>query len=264
MGLLDGKVAVVTGGGQGIGEAGALQFAKEGAALVVVDLNGANAQTVAKKIIDNGGRAKSLQGDLTKPEVAEEMVALALSSFGRLDCALNNIGGVVRGADLPLHENKHKIWDANMRLNIGTTYYAMHAELPPMIEQRSGSIVNISSLAGLTASPRAPSYIVAKHGVVGITKACACDYAEFGIRVNCICPGAIDTPGAKANFEGYPDWRNDISQKSPMKRVAQPREIGDMAVWLCTDQASYVNATVIPIDGGSTGCATSVVVRRKE
>lgn len=252
-----GKVALVTGGAAGIGEAAALRFGAEGAAVMIADINGAGAKSVAEKITREGGKAQFFQGDLTVPETAEQLVAATLTTFGRMDCAFNNVGGAIRGSEFAIHEVPLDIVDADLKLSMYATLYSLRAEIPHFLAQGSGAIVNTSSLAGLGGTGTNATYVMSKHAVIGLTKHAAIAYGPHGIRVNAICPGSIDTPGLEMNFAGNPDWRKLLSHAA-LERVGQPQEVANLVVWLCSDEASFLTGAAIPIDGGTSAFAVRV------
>jgi NAD(P)-dependent dehydrogenase (short-subunit alcohol dehydrogenase family) len=256
-----GEAAIVTGGGSGIGEAAALIFAREGAAVTVADLDGEAAKDVAARIQKSGGRAAAFQGDLTKPEASEAMVAQTLKAFGRLDCAFNNVGGALPGAETPMHEIDLDLFDADLKLNFYANFYSLRAEVKHMLQQKKGAIVNTSSLAGIGGSLSNTSYHVGKHGIIGMTKNAAIAYGPSGIRVNAICPGSIETPGLVKNFSGQEGWRELLSHAA-LERVAQPGEVAELAVWLCSERASFITGMAIPVDGGTSAFAVRVGAMR--
>jgi NAD(P)-dependent dehydrogenase (short-subunit alcohol dehydrogenase family) len=252
-----GEAAIVTGGGNGIGEAAAILFAEEGASVMVADRDGDAAENVASGIRKAGGRASAFQGDLTKPEVAEAMVAATVREFGRLDCAFNNVGGALPGAEAPMHEIDLELFDADLRLNFYAGFYCLRAEIRHMLPKKKGAIVNTSSLAGIGGSMSNASYHVGKHGIIGMTKNAAIAYGPSAIRVNAICPGAIETPGLLTNFSGVEGWREMLSHAA-LERMAAPREVAELAVWLCSDRASFITGMAIPVDGGTSAFAVRV------
>ena len=236
------SVVLVTGAGRGIGRATALAFASAGASVVVLDRNG----TAAEETAALAGDATAVQGDVTVAADLERAVAAAVERFGGLDWAVNNAGITlhtkVRAAEITEDE-----WRRVIDVNLTGVFLGMRAELPAMLERGGGAIVNISSVAGLVGSSAADAaYSAAKHGIIGLTKTAALDYATLGIRVNAICPGPVNTAmlGDARHMEAF------FEKASPMERIAKPEEIAAAAVWLCSDAASFVTGAALPVDGG--------------
>jgi NAD(P)-dependent dehydrogenase (short-subunit alcohol dehydrogenase family) len=250
--MLEGKSALLTGGGSGIGRASCLAMAREGARLIVADLNEAAAEETAALIRDAGGEAKAVMVDVNRGELVSAMVEIALSTYGRLDCAINNVGlsaSQVGAGGQRVGDVSEEAWEKLIAVNLTSVWRCMKFELLAMERTGGGSIVNIASIAGLVGLPGAHGYVASKHGVVGLTKAAAMDHAAAGIRVNAICPGYIDTP-MRAN-----SWANParpILTRPAMKRTGQPEEVAGGVVWLCSEQASFVTGTTLAIDGGYT------------
>ncbi len=257
------RVAIVTGGGKGIGGATALRFAEEGARVLVVDCDEAAGNACASAIAARGGKAVFFAGDLTERGVAERMVRAALSAFGRLDCAFNNVGGSVPGGEQPIHEIDLDAFEAELRLNLTSTLMCLRAEIAELLASgTAGAIVNTSSLAGLGGTLSNPAYTAGKHGVIGLTKNAAVAYGPRGIRVNAICPGTIRTPGLEANFAGNPNYMKDLAHAA-LARVAEASEVASLVVWLCSDDASFMTGAAIPVDGGTSAFAVRVASTRK-
>ncbi len=252
-GTLDDKVALITGGASGIGRATALTFAREGAKLVVADMNEDGGQQTVHMITENGGAATFLQVDVTQAAAVEAMISKVVETYGRLDCAFNNagisgagIGGQQRAftADYP-DERWHRIID----INLTGVWLCMKYELQQMLSQGGGAIVNTASVAGLVGLPSASAYVASKHGVVGLTKTAALEYAQPGIRVNCVCPGYIETPMTAAGMND-PDRLALMIASEPMGRMGKPEEIAETVAWLCSDAASFVTGHSMTVDGG--------------
>jgi NAD(P)-dependent dehydrogenase (short-subunit alcohol dehydrogenase family) len=250
MGALDNRVALVTGAGAGIGRASALIFAREGAQVVVVDIDDAGGDETVRLVEHDGGAATFVHADVSDAEQVEAMVRHAVSTFGGLDCALNNAGMGSGGqpiADYPLSE-----WDRAIGVMLTGVFLGMKYEIPAMLARGGGAIVNTSSVAGLTGYPGQSGYIAAKHGVIGLTRTVALEYAAQGIRVNAICPGTARTPMVAAALDHSPEIAEHLVGLLPIGRVAEPSEIAEAAVWLCTDAASFVLGTALSVDGGYT------------
>jgi NAD(P)-dependent dehydrogenase (short-subunit alcohol dehydrogenase family) len=250
MGALDGRVALVTGGGAGIGRASALGFAREGAHVVVADVDdAAGAETVA--LIEAAyGEASFAHADVSRADDAENMVRHAVERFGGLDCAMNNAGMGTGGqlvADYPLEE-----WNRAIAVMLTGVFLGMKYEVPAMLVRGAGAIVNTSSVAGLTGYAGQSGYVAAKHGVIGLTRTVALEYGARGVRVNAICPGTARTPMVQIAFDHFPAVAEQLVSLHPIGRVATAEEIAEAAVWLCTDAASFVLGAALPVDGGFT------------
>jgi A-factor type gamma-butyrolactone 1'-reductase (1S-forming) len=244
---LEGKVAVIIGASVGIGAAAARLFTELGASVVLGSRDEAALEVAVSEIEERGGSAAALKVDVAAHGAVEAAVALALERYGRLDIAFNNAG--VQGPAKPLAEQSEAEFDRIVGINLKGVWRAMRAELPAMLE-RGGVIVNTASVGGLVAAPGISPYCASKHGVIGLSKAAALDYAPK-VRINVIAPGAINT----AMFN---DWMTDPAARQkmvdlhPLGRVGEPREVAETVAWLCSDAASYITGAVIPIDGGYT------------
>ena len=251
-GLLDGKTALVTGGGNGIGREAALAFAREGARVAVADYEAESARETVALVNAAGGQAISLAGDITKSAEVEAMVNSAVAAYGRLDCAFNNAGIAphqVEATGLFTAEWSETSFDRMIEVNLKGVWLCMKHELIRMQAQGGGAIVNTASIAGLIGLKRATAYVAAKHGVIGLTKTAALEYAEDGIRVNAVCPGFIVTRMTAATRETRAE---EIVARTPMGRFGEPKEIAEMVVWLCSDRASFVTGAAYQVDGGWT------------
>ena len=250
-GLLEGKTALVTGGGGGIGRATALAFAREGARVAVADYAaGAAAETVAQ-INAGGGQALTLTGDVTRAEVVKAMLDDTIVAFGRLDCAFNNAGIApyqVDASGKKTAEWSEDSFDRMIAVNLKSVWLCMKAEIIQFLHQGSGgAIVNTGSIAGLIGLVTSSAYVAAKHGVIGLTKTAALEYAEQNIRVNAVCPGFIKTRMTEDTMRRRGDA---IISHIPNGRMGAPEEIAEMVVWLCSERASYVTGAAYNVDGG--------------
>jgi NAD(P)-dependent dehydrogenase (short-subunit alcohol dehydrogenase family) len=261
-GLVNGKVALVTGAASGIGRATALAFAREGARVVAADLVAEGGEQTAATIRAAGGQALFVRADVTVAEDAAALVRAAVESYGRLDCAFNNAG--VGGAGGPTHECPPDVWAHILAVNLTGVFLAMQPQIVQMLAQdpaptadgqgrrRMSSIVNTASIYGLGGSligTGASAYVASKHGVVGLTKNAAIEYAERGIRVNAVCPGFIRT-GMTAASLADPERVARMVAAEPMGRIGDPEEIAAAVVWLSSDAASFLTGVALPVDGG--------------
>ena len=242
--LLKDKVAVITGGASGMGKAEALAFAAKGAKVVIADINYDGAIKVVNEIVDNGGSALALQVNMTNSTEINNMVQDILNEFGRIDILVNN-AGIFDKYKTSL-ETSEEDWDFIFNINLKSAFLLSNLVLPGMISQGNGTIINISSVAGLVAGKGGAAYTASKHGLIGYTKHLASVYASQGIKVNAICPGTIVTPLTKDILENIP------VDNIPARRFGQQEEVAELAVFLASDQAKFMNGTAIPIDGGFT------------
>jgi NAD(P)-dependent dehydrogenase (short-subunit alcohol dehydrogenase family) len=242
-----GQVALVTGAASGMGRVTAKAFAEAGAAVVLVDRDEWKLQQAVAEIVGAGGKAVTLAGDVADESLAKAAVALAVSTFGRLDMAYNNAG--VLGPMCPMMEETGEGFDEVNAVNLRGVWTFMKHELIQMKKQGSGAIVNCSSLGGLVGLPGRAAYHAIKHGVIGLTKSAALDVAAAGVRVNAICPGCIDTPmGAGID----PEAMKSFLAEQPIGRAGRPEEIASVVLWLCSAASSFVLGVALPVDGGFT------------
>ena len=251
---LQGKVALVTGGSSGIGRATALAFAKAGAKVVVANRRHDAGEETVSMIRRSGGEATFVKTDVSKASEVEELVKVAVQTYGRVDCALNN-AGTDEGFGPRLADISEKDFDYQLGVNLKGVWLCMKYELLQMLKQGGGVIVNMSSLNGLGGAANASLYSAAKHGVMGLTKSAALEYAPQNIRVNAICAGAFDTPMLDRVFEraapGNPKKIEAIySSMVAMRRIGKPDEAAEAVLWLCSDASSYVTGASLVIDGG--------------
>ena len=258
------KTVLVTGAGDGIGRATALAFAREGASMVLADISADRGQEVLAAIREVGADARFIEADVSRPDQVASLLQQTLDTYGRLDCAFNNAGisgGRARTADRSLEE-----WDRVIAVNLTGTWLCMKHELPPMLRQGGGSIVNAASVAGILGLRRFSAYSASKHAVVGLTKSAALEYGRFGLRINAVCPGLVDTNflrnlgpseegerSAAISFMGsvrHRIARRVLAAKQPGKRIGLPREVADAVLWLSSDAASFVNGHALVVDGG--------------
>jgi NAD(P)-dependent dehydrogenase (short-subunit alcohol dehydrogenase family) len=244
------KVVIVTGASSGIGKVTAIEFAREGARVVIAARRAEESQQVVKQIKDEGGEAIFVQTDVARAASVQSLVAKTIDAYGRLDCAFNN-AGIAGDVFLPTADHTEENWDNVIDVNLKGVWLCMKYQIPEMLKGGGGAIVNNSSVYGLKASTvgHAP-YAVSKHGVVALSKTAANEYARQGIRVNAVCPGWTHSEIVDAALEAYPDVLDRIKQWVPMERVADGVEIARVVLWLCSDEASYVTGQALAPDGG--------------
>ena len=252
---MDGKIALVTGGGNGIGQAACLEFARQGAKVMVVDIDAAAGEKTAVAIRAMGGDAESFQADVSQSSDVQAYVAHTLKTFGRIDTFFNNAG--IEGVITPLAEYSEELWDRVMGVNLKGSFLGLRNVLPVMIAQKKGTVVNTASVAGTVGAPGMAAYSASKHAILGLTRTVAGEVGKQGVRVNAVCPGPINTrmihslekminpddPASVAKFN---------TSRNPMGRYGEPEEIARIVVFLASDESEYVNGVAWLIDGGRT------------
>ena len=247
-GRLDGKIALVTGGSSGIGRASALAFAREGAKVVVADVTAEGGQETVRLIKEAGGEARFLKVDVARAAEVETLITQTVAAYGRLDCAYNNAG--IEGAFVSTTEYPEADWDRVLAINLKGVWLCMKYEIAQMLQQGGGAIVKTASGAGLVGVAGLSAYVASKHGVVGLTKTAALEYAKAGIRVNAVCPGVIQTPMVARLTSQRPEMAEALVAAEPMGRTGKPEEIAEAVVWLCSEAASFVTGHAMSVDGG--------------
>jgi NAD(P)-dependent dehydrogenase (short-subunit alcohol dehydrogenase family) len=243
-----GKAVLITGGAYGIGRAAALGFARKGAKVVVADLDVKNGEETVRRIKEAGGEAVFVKANVSQEADVESMVKKTVETYGRLDCAFNNAG--IHKVFVSTIDFTQADWNEIIDVNLKSVWLCMKYEIPQMLKQGKGAIVNTSSAAGLIAAPSNPAYPASKHGVVGLTKSTAIEFARRGIRVNCVCPGPTRTGMHDSLVAVSPEIVEMMNTKVPMGRIGEPEEVAAAALWLCSDEASYITGHALPVDGG--------------
>jgi NAD(P)-dependent dehydrogenase (short-subunit alcohol dehydrogenase family) len=244
----NGKVAIVTGGGSGIGEACALTFARSGAKVVVADFDEDGGKRVTEKIVSDGGEATFVTVDVSKPEQNEAMVASAVETYGGLHVAVNNAG--IGGAQAPTGEYPIESWQQVLDVNLSGVFYGMRHEIPAMLASGGGAIVNMASILGSVAFASSVAYVAAKHGVVGLTKTAALEYSSQGIRVNSVGPAFINTPLLENNLDQ--ETLAALASMHPIGRLGEAQEVADLVAFLGSDAASFCTGGYYLVDGAYT------------
>lgn len=240
-------VALVTGGASGIGEATAWAFAARGARVLIADVNDGAGEALQRQISKEGGEARYVHADAGENSEVEAMVEAGLSAFGRLDYACNNAG--IGGASAPTADYPIEDWQQVLQINLTGIFLAMKFEIPAMLASGGGSIVNMASILGQVGFANSAAYVAAKHGMLGLTKSTALEYAQQGIRVNAVCPAFIHTPLIE-ELEADEETREMLIGLHPMGRLGRPEEVANLVVWLCSDEASFMTGSAHLVDGG--------------
>jgi NAD(P)-dependent dehydrogenase (short-subunit alcohol dehydrogenase family) len=243
----EGKAALVTGAASGIGRKTAEYYAREGARVVVADVDQAGGEETVERIKSAAGKAIFVKTDVSSPAECEAMVAAATDQFGRLDFACNNAG--IAGEQNPTADYSIEGWQKLININLSGAFYCMKYEIPAMLESGGGAIVNVASILGRVGFAGAPAYVTSKHGIVGLTENAAVEYGQHGIRVNAVGPGFIHTPMI-AELEKDKETYEQLVALHPIGRLGEPSEVAELILWLSSDRASFVTGAYYPIDGG--------------
>jgi NAD(P)-dependent dehydrogenase (short-subunit alcohol dehydrogenase family) len=251
-GQLDNKVALITGAGAkaGIGRATALLFAKEGAKIVAADVLVEEGEETVRLIKKAGGEAIFVKADMSKAADVEAMVKKTVETYGRLDCAFNNAG--VQPSGKLLQDTTEEDWERIIGINLKGVWLCLKYEIPQMLKQGNGAIVNTASMLGIIGRDIRSIYTASKHGVVGLTKVAALENADKGIRVNAICPAVVRTTIFEKFVATNPEMQANLTKMTPMRRISSPEEMAEAALWLCSDASSFVTGISMPVDGGYT------------
>ncbi|WP_159901771.1 SDR family NAD(P)-dependent oxidoreductase [Salinirussus salinus] len=247
---LDGAVAVVTGASSGIGRASAERFAAEGASVVVADIDEAGGTETVERIEDDGGEATFVEVDVSDPDSVQAMVDATVERYGSLDVAHNNAG--ILTDFVPVTEIEESDWDTLIDVNLKGVWACLKAEIPAMLESNGGAVVNTTSEEGLVGGPARGSYVASKHGVVGLTRTAALEFADAGLRVNAVAPGPIDTGMSPDSMdaEDLEGMREAVREEIPLGRFGEPEEVAGATAYLCSEDASFVTGHTLVVDGG--------------
>ncbi len=247
------KICLVTGAASGIGKATAEAFAREGACVIISDLAETAARAVAEGIIQNGGAAQCIPCNIADADSVQQLIEGAVAAFGRIDCAVN-AAGIAGQLSKPTHEYPEADWHHIINVNLNGTWYCVRAEIAQMLRQGGGTIVNVASAAGLVGQPENVPYAASKFGIVGITRTAAIEYATQNVRINAVCPTAIETPmimHGRRKLAENPEALEAAKNYQRMKRMGQPEEVAEAILWLCSDQSSFITGHAMPVDGGA-------------
>ena len=244
------KVVLVTGAAAGIGRLTAELFVQAGAVVCLSDVNETDGQALADRLNEQGGKALFVRCDVSRAEEVKNMVDACVATFGRLNICINNAGISGNTLKTPVHLYDEATWDQVLNINAKGVFLCLKYQMPYLMAQQGGAVVNVASVAGLTAVPGNIAYAASKHAVVGMTRTAALEYVRYGIRVNAVCPAFTDTAMVQDSIMHEPEYGNRLIQANPMRRLATVREIADVILFLCSDQASFITGQCLPIDGG--------------
>jgi NAD(P)-dependent dehydrogenase (short-subunit alcohol dehydrogenase family) len=245
---MEGKVALITGGSSGIGKATALAFVRHGARVVIADISDEAGEGVVREIKQQGGEALYVRTDVSNSSQVEAMVRKTMDQFGRLDYAFNNAG--IEGESAPTGEVTNENLDRVININLKGVLYCMRYEIPAMLQNGGGAIVNTASIAGVVGFPNLPAYVASKHAVAGMTRTAALEYGKENIRVNAIAPGVILTPMVERSFDE--EVREGLAENKPIGRLGTSEEMADTVIYLCSDMSAFVTGHILVADGGYT------------
>jgi len=249
IGRVENKIALVTGGGSGLGRATVQALAREGAKVLVADLNLESAHETVTMVAETGGEASAFAMDVTIAAQVEAMVQTTVERYGRLDCAFNN-AGIPGKVGTSVIDYEEEDWDRVIAVDLKGVWLGMKYELKQMLKQGRGVVVNTASIAGLVGLVGSSPYVASKHGVVGLTKTAALEFAQQNIRVNAVCPGVFRTPLVEKIIAELPEREELYLSAQPIGRMGRPEELAEAVVWLCSDAASFVTGHAFPVDGG--------------
>lgn len=247
-GSFSGKIALVTGAASGIGRATALAFAKAGASVALADVDGDGGAETARLVEELGRKAVFVKCDVSREEDVRNLHNRTIETFGRIDAAYNNAG--IEGEQALTGDCTDANWNRVIDINLKGVWLCMKYQIPQMLKQKDGAIVNCSSIAGLIGFEGIPAYVASKHGVIGLTKTAALEYAKTGIRVNAVCPGVIQTPMIERFTHGEAQAQQMLMEGEPVGRIGRPEEVADAVLWLCSEQSSFVTGHPLVVDGG--------------
>ena len=245
-----GKTVLITGAGNGIGRGTALAFAREGARLVLADIDGTAGEAVREEICAAGGEAFFVRTDVARGTEVQAMVAASVERYGRIDCAFNNAG--IEEEHQRLADSDEAMYDRMMGINVKGVWLCMKYQIAQMLGQGGGVIVNTASVAGLIGAPKHAIYAASKHAVVGLTKSAAAEYGKRGIRVNSVCPGVIRTPMLERALRREPDWEQTLLRMHPIGRLGEVDDVAQAVLWLCSDASAFVTGHQLAVDGAMT------------